>query len=94
MPDTLQNVKIPANRWVDLYAETGITVGAPISVQNVGTADVYLTVAADEPPVDYEAYNIVMRDNGIRLRNSAGDSGAWAFVPAEGGEINVRELTA
>lgn len=70
----------------------GIPVGTPISIQNIGVNDIYLTVTATQPPVDYDAYNVIMRDNGIRLRNTAGDEGAWAFAPASVGKLNVRVL--
>lgn len=44
MADTLQNIKLPANQWVDLYSETGIATGTSISVENVGSSDVYWTL--------------------------------------------------
>jgi hypothetical protein len=92
MADTLQNINLPINTWVDIYAATGITVGTAISVQNIGVSDVYLTVLTGEPPIDYDAYNIVQRDNGVRLRNDSGDSGAWAMCPNNKGKINVRPV--
>jgi len=92
MPDTLLNVDLPANQWVNLYAVTSIAVGTAISVENNGDADVYLTVRATEPPVGYRAYNVVNRANGVRLRNTEGDSGAWAFCPNTNGRVNVRVI--
>lgn len=92
MPDNLTNVDIPDNVWVDLYTLTGIPVGTGISVQNIGSADVYLTVAADQPPVDHDAYNVSQRGTGIWLRNSSGDSGAWAFCNGSAGKLSVRAL--
>lgn len=92
MADTLTNVPIPANQWVDLYAATGVPVGTAVSIENVGAADVYLTVRATQPPIDYDAYNVVQRQNGVRLRNTEGDSGAWAFSPNTNGKVNVRPV--
>jgi hypothetical protein len=92
MTDTLANVDIPGNAWADLYTLTGIPVGTAISVQNIGSADVYLTVAAAQPPVGYDAYNVVIRSTGAWLRNSSGAAGAWAFCPNASGKLNVRRI--
>lgn len=89
MADTLPNVTLPANTWVDLYAATGVTVGTAIGVSNIGVADVYLTVTAAQPPIDYDAFDVLQRKNGVRLRNSDGDAGAWAFSPNCGGKLQV-----
>lgn len=92
MADTLQNITIPKNTWVDLYSESGISVGTAISVQNIGVADIYLTVRPTQPPVDYDAYNVVQKENGVRLRNTSGDSGAWAFCSNNKGKVNIRPI--
>lgn len=92
MADTITNVTLQPNVYTDLYAETGIAVGTAISVQNIGTRDVYLTVRATQPPVDYDAYNVVQKENGVNLRNTAGASGAWAMCPNGVGKINVRPV--
>lgn len=92
MADTLPNVFLPRNQWVDLYAETGLPVGTEIQVQNIGAGDVYLTVRATQPPVDYDAYNVAQRRNDVWLKNTSGDSGAWAFSPNTNGKINVRPV--
>lgn len=90
MPDTLVNVPLPANTWVDLYAATGIPVGVAISAENVGTSDVYLTVRATQPPIGFDAYSIVQRKTSVPYRNSTGDAGAWAYSPNCRGKLNVR----
>ncbi len=89
MADTLPNVTLNPNTWVDLYAATGVPVGTAIGVSNVGVSDVYLTVAATQPPLGFDAYDVLQRKNGVRLRNSDGDSGAWAFSPNCGGKVQV-----
>ena len=53
MADTLPNVTLPPNIWVDLYAATGVPVGTAIGVSNIGVADVYLTVAPSEHATPY-----------------------------------------
>ena len=91
MPDNLPNISLPANEWVDLYAESGITVGQPLVVENVGVCDIYLAVQSTEPAKDHKSYNILKRDDDIRLTNNLGDAGAWAFCNAAKGFISVAE---
>jgi hypothetical protein len=91
MADTLLNHALPFQEWVDLYDLSSISVGTPIAVENVGSLDVYVTVRATEPPIGWDSYNIVKRD-GDPLRNSAGDSGAWAFCYGAGGKVNIRPV--
>ena len=90
MPDTIQNVPLPAGVWVDLYAQSGIAVGVAISVGNVGVADVYLAVQASQPPVNHDAYEVLQRRPSVPFRNSNGDTGAWALCPHGDGKVNVR----
>ena len=92
MPDTLNNIDIPVNQWVDIYLLSGITVGTQLAIENVGVADIYLAVQETEPDPDHDAFNIVKRDSDIPYSNSVGDSGAWAFAPSEGGKLNVSEV--
>lgn len=87
MVDTLGNVILIAGVWADLYAETGIDVGAQIVVQNIGVCDVFLTTKATEP-TNEDARQISER--GSFLINDFGDSGAWALCPSSGGGLNVR----
>ena len=49
MVDTIENVKLPFNEWVDLYAATNIDVGTSIAAQNIGVSDVYLFSGASPP---------------------------------------------
>ena len=91
MPDNLPHLPIPTNTWVDLYAFSGITVGQPLIVENAGTCDIYLAVQATKPDNDHDAYNILKRDDDIRLTNNLGDAGAWAFCNTSKGLISVAE---
>lgn len=93
MADTRQNVDLPSNTWVNLYVETDISVGTKIRVENTGKSDVYVSVSATEPTLNDDEYNVLDRDNGVRLVNSAGDTGAWALSPNGDGKINVSVAT-
>ena len=86
MADTLPNTILPPGVWVDLYAETGLPVGAQILVQNIGVCDVYVASNPTTPITDL-AHQIVKRSQFSI--NDPGDTGAWAFCLA-GGLVNVR----
>ena len=94
MAETTQNIPLPAGQWVDLYAASGVVPGTAISVANIGAADVYVTVSAAEPPIGYDAYNVINRANGVLYRNTAGDPGAWAYSQHCDGKLNAREVVA
>lgn len=91
MADTLLNITITENRWVDVYALSGVAVGTAISVDNVGDCDISLAVQAAQPAQDHDAFAVVKRA-GPPYRNSSGDSGAWAFCQGSDGKLNVRAL--
>jgi len=73
-------VDIPRNTWVDLYTSTGIAVGTRLIVENIGSADIRLATQATEPSKYNEIFNVLQRENGVRLSNTEGDSGAWGFA--------------
>ena len=87
MPDTLSNIPLPANTWVDLYAASGETVGAQLIVQNQGTTNILLTTKATEP-ITGDGFLSVAPDH--QATNELRDSGAWAYSPIVKGRINVR----
>ena len=91
MTDTLPNIRIIADEWIDLYAESGIPVGTKILVENTGVCDVSLAVQASKPSTGHGSFNIVKRTGGA-LHNHAGDSGAWAFCGNTDGQLNVSEM--
>lgn len=61
MANTLPLVVLKAGVWVDLYAATGLTVGAKISVQNVTPSDIRLCSKATAPTSADGAVNRVLR---------------------------------
>lgn len=89
MPDNIQHVLLSPNTWVDLYAETGIAVGVVINVENVGNADVNLTVLATQPAKDHDAFNVLKRPPSVNMQNSEGDLGAWAYCPNTTGKLAI-----
>lgn len=89
MADNLKIVPIPSNTWVDLYAETGITVGTVLNVENSGSSDVYLAVQAAQPANDDKKYNVIKRPPSVNMQNSEGDLGAWAYSGNQGGQLSI-----
>lgn len=89
MPDTLENISIPLNDWVDLYALSGLTVGSEVSVQNIGVCDLYIAVQATQPVKKHNAYKIIQRKNGINYKSIPDDSGLWAFCNTDVGLVNI-----
>lgn len=90
MADTLPNTSLPANTWVDLYADTGITVGVKILLQNLGTTGVRLASSAASPAGD----GFKRVTSGQEAFNETGDSGAWAYSPVIDGLLNVGEAAS
>ena len=92
MSDTLPNVQLPPNTWVDLYNATEITVGVKLSVLNVGDPDVFLKVQAIQP-IDLSGYTVIRRDSDLPFTNKTDDTGAWAYTPNADGKLNVSIAT-
>jgi hypothetical protein len=88
MADTLPNILVPPNVWVNLYAQSGVVVGTRICVQNIGCHDVLLVTQELEPTL-YQNHRLLVR--GQIATNEKGDSGAWAYSFA-GGLVNVMEV--
>lgn len=86
MPDTLNNINLPAGVPVDLYAESGIAVGARIRCQNLSSVNVRLFTGALPPDKDSGS---VLLEGGSSAVNAAGDAGAWATAVGGGGMVNV-----
>ena len=89
MADTLNNIPLPADTWVDLYAASGITVGLPMVSQNLGGTTIRLTAKATSPLIT-DGYNELAPGNDV-FSNENADSGAWAFSPVIDSLINVKE---
>lgn len=88
MADTLPNIPIPAGTFVDLYAESGITVGTKISIENVGAAEIrYFTRATAPSDPSSTGYQLLIPY--ATKQNQTSDSGAfaWSIRP---GLVNVR----
>lgn len=76
MAASLPSVKIPNNTWIDLYSETGITVGVQLLTQNKGDAEADLIESSTEPTSTNGSTKIQQYEYRV---NKTGNIGAWAF---------------
>lgn len=88
MADTTKSIEVPQNQWVDLYEVTGINRGSVLIVHNVGTADVYLATARNQPDQESVASQRMIPDEF--MINDGGSFAEWAYCPNEKGLLNVR----
>lgn len=92
MADTLDNIEITANTWVNLYAHpiivaAGISVGTQISMQNLGETTLRVHAGA-AMPTSTSGFREVSAD--MVWVNDSGDTGAWVLSPILDGLSNVR----
>ena len=77
MATTLPRVSLPSKEWVDLYAETGITVGTKLIIQNTGGDSVRLVESASKPNLK-GGFNLLLE--GEYLSSADTPVGAWAYA--------------
>lgn len=87
MAQSLPPVLIPQSKWVDLYAETGITVGTKLIIQNAGESEADLTESVGEPIGKVGVNPIPPKEF---FTNADVSVGAWAFSD-RGTELQVEE---
>ena len=87
MPTSLPSVILPRNRWVDIYDETGITVGTSIIIQNTGKDEVVITESATTPSSGQGGNKVPRREY---IGNDSGNIGAWAYS-SRGSKLQVEE---
>ncbi|WP_150137935.1 hypothetical protein [Candidatus Enterovibrio escicola] len=92
MADTLPNIQIAADTWVDIYAASGIAVGTQVSVINNGGHALYLysgATAPTEAPNKGSSFGFAPVEANRTAQNQSGDAGAWVFSFAASSIINV-----
>ena len=89
MADTIPNVRVPANSWVNLYTASGLSVGTQLQIQNVGQTRILLHTGATEPNAT-DGFNI-LPENSDPYVNQTSSSGEWAMSVDADGSVNVGE---
>lgn len=84
MSQSLPPVKIPSNKWIDLYAATGISVGTQITFQNIGPSEARVTENATEPADLNGGHNTIVPIHSTTsapnfLKSAATPVGVWAY---------------
>ena len=92
MTDTLPNIAIPANTWVNLYGRIGFSLGDVVAVQNVGSVNIYLSAKQSRPANSNDSYAVLHRHTGNWMRNEEGDLGAWAYAPNTDGKLSIKKV--
>ena len=87
MAQSLPPVNLPVETWVDVYAETGITVGTKLIVQNTGSSSVKLVESASMPLGSTGSNALPTREF---FTNVDANIGAWAKSKT-GGTLQVEE---
>ena len=93
MTDTLKNIKIPPNKWVNLYEHpvisgAGIVVGDVLRVNLIYGSNVYLNAGTDEP--DQGSGFTPLYGDGPYI-NEATDTGGWIISRDGDALINVNK---
>ncbi len=87
MAQSLPIVNLPVEKWVDIYADTGITVGTKLIIQNTGSSEVKLVESATEPLINTGYNSLPTREF---FTNADANVGAWAKSKT-GGSLQVEE---
>lgn len=77
-------IPLVQNEWVDLYAETGVTVGSQLSVVCSGASVVRLASTQSVPSNPATTYPVIYPTDSRGAVNSTGDLGAWARSETKG----------
>jgi len=89
MSETLSNIPVKAEKWLDVYVISLITSGFQITVQNNGCTDLYYSISTTEPAIDSDKYRIIKRGEIVSFSDR--DPSVWVFSPQSNGLVNVKE---
>lgn len=94
MTDTLPNVDLPLNTWVDLNTETGITVGTALLIENLSREQVKIARQTTGTPTG-DGFNLAggQSDPDSWVSVDAGEPRVWARVEGgtESAQLNVQD---
>lgn len=89
MADTLNNIPLNRDTWVNLYQAAGLSVGVQLQIQNVGQTRVLLHTGASAPD-GTSGFN-VLPVNSDPYVNQDSSAGEWARSVDADGSVNVGE---
>jgi hypothetical protein len=91
MSNTLPDVQLPENTWVNLYSSTGITVGTAVNVTNKGSYPILLAVSVSSPVSSTIGAPLHPGPFGSVAFVDAGESGLWARATVGTSQVLVQE---
>lgn len=91
MANTLPDVVLPENTWVNLYASTGITVGVAVNVTNKGSYPILLAVSASSPVSATLGAPLYPGPFGSVAFVDADELGLWARATVGTSQVLVQE---
>tara|TARA_R110002012_G_C11655301_1_gene611689 strand:+ start:54 stop:320 length:267 start_codon:yes stop_codon:yes gene_type:complete len=77
MATSLPKVLLPSKEWVDIYTETGISVGTKLIIQNTGGDSARLVESASEPNLK-GGFNLLRESD--YLSSAESPVGVWAYA--------------
>ncbi|MCK5612369.1 hypothetical protein KAR91_61425, partial [Candidatus Pacearchaeota archaeon] len=89
MSNTLPNITIPKDVWLDVHAELSFTANVSVTIQNIGKSDLYYSISAVDPTSANTAYQILKR--GQFYTSLPGGQKLWVFSAQQGNKINAEE---
>lgn len=79
MANTIPDVSVPANDWVDVYSATSIAVGTGLIITNKSSYPVLLQIKGTKPSLSSTDGEPLDPDGAYkRLQISPNESGLWA----------------
>ena len=88
MAASLPQVVLPSKEWVDIYADTSITLGTQIIIQNTGGNEARLVESLLQPELT-TGYNLIPERD--YLTSATTPVGVWAYAHA-GTTLHVEEV--
>jgi hypothetical protein len=88
MAASLPSVSLTAGIWIDLYAATGIEVGVPLQIQDIGLTKVRVTESVLEP-ASLVGHNVMYPRDFLNTVVTPVGVWAWSRTP---GSLQVEEL--
>ncbi len=92
MADSLPNVELDPQTWVDLNDASGIAAGTALVIQNLSENEVRIVKKTSGTPVISDGYNTATEAGtvGSWVSTDAGDPTVWAYSSLRS-QINVQD---
>lgn len=94
MEDTRLDVIVPNAVWVNLYAQSGVTVGNAVSIINKGVSACLICISPSTPATTTVGMPLYSGgQHGDTLSISADATGLWAYVSQGSTRLLVEDVS-